>query len=229
MRTATDALVIFRELSDRQMQGATMLVLVTVYLKGLSSGSRRKNLQDAAELAREALTLFQLAEEPRLAAEAMHSLATARVLSGNFEAGLRSAKDALKAYQELGLTRCEVFECQCIAEWLLKAGMAKQAQPYAEDGLALCQKMGLGSHWESSLRGTAVRVLTAKKTDMENALLLARQGVERAQEKKDRAAEAVALDTLATAQLAKGGVAEARESAEEAVKAVQELGHSTHE
>eukprot|EP00439_Symbiodinium_sp_Y106_P057772 s1095_g8.t1 len=95
IRQAKEALKIYRELGDKPMEGAVLLV---------------KSFQEAIGAANKALAIFEDAEDSRSEARSLHLLAEARFGNRQMEGGKQAADDAIAIWTELGLRRQEAIE-----------------------------------------------------------------------------------------------------------------------
>ncbi|CAE7208688.1 unnamed protein product [Symbiodinium sp. KB8] len=110
VRQAKEALKIYRELSDKPMEGAVLLVLGELYIYV-------KSFQEAIGAANKALAIFEDAEDSRSEARSLHLLAEARFGNRQMEGGKQAADDAIAIWTELGLRRQEAIEHLSVARW----------------------------------------------------------------------------------------------------------------
>lgn len=224
---AEDARLIFREEKEKNLEATALLALVKVYIT-----SKHGNAKDFVKLgekaAKEALAIFEDAQDRRGMAKALHCLGAARAHGRQTEGALQASSAALALSRELGDRRMEAFELQSAATWRLIGDDPWGALPDAEAALAAFRSLHCGAAWEASALGTLARAHCARQ-EATAALHVLKDGLQRLRLAGDPAAEARALDALVHAYVANDDVKGAIRAAERARSAFRSTGNKQME
>lgn len=226
---AQEAHALFKEVDDAKMQGAALLVLANIHLKKGSKGTNAdSSLADAADTANDARSLFQKADDRRGEAQALHALAVAYASRKKFQDAQQTAKKALVIYQDLEDKKMESHEWCIIAMWHLYKKEPKEAVPAAEKALAVAQEASEGRGWEIEPLKTLVQSHIACG-EMDEALDIAEEGLERFVESRDKKGEAAGWIILFEAHLANNDFDQARFAGEKAERLLWIVGEKKNE
>lgn len=216
LQNATQARELFRLLEDVKMEANAALVVARAM-------SRRHQHSEAAQVAEEAVQLFAQAGDKRGQGKALYVLALTHGQNHEAEEALEFAKDALVVFEQLDLKKLMASVLNTIALLHLERDKPRQALPHALEAMRTFHDLSCGKGWEATAEQTVVEAYLAKE-DNEKALEVARAGVERAQDARDRREEVFAQTTLAHAALSSNLPEEAVKAATEALECCQELG-----
>lgn len=209
---AEEARAEFSELGMQRFEALALLALANARLK--SPG------QEALEPAEEAEQLFHEAADPKGEALALHAMALAKLQLEDAGGAVEEAKRALELFRELGLESLQAVEEACIADWLLRNGLAEEdgneAVEAAQHAMESFERIG-DNGCKSLATDTLVRAMFAAG-QQDRGILLAQQTLEEAKQKGDKAAEAAAQHGLVAAHLARQDTDSALQAAQASIE-----------
>mmetsp|Transcript_27067 Transcript_27067/g.57454 ORF Transcript_27067/g.57454 Transcript_27067/m.57454 type:complete len:638 (-) Transcript_27067:8-1921(-) len=182
------------------------------------------DVEKALEQGKEALELFQTSQDLAGQARALHGIAAVRIAAHRFDAGMKTAKEALRLWQQLDdddTAADEVFELQSIASWYLQASMSQQALPFAQEAHSLSSELQLGSDVESSCLELLVQAFLANGR-IQRAAQVAHEAAEKYRQQGMKREEARALQSHLLTYLSKGDPWNALPIARKALQALRD-------
>mmetsp|Transcript_4166 Transcript_4166/g.12201 ORF Transcript_4166/g.12201 Transcript_4166/m.12201 type:complete len:771 (+) Transcript_4166:93-2405(+) len=215
VHTGTEALGIFVELGDQQMEATTHLAMSNVH-------RFRSAAKQSLEAATASLELYRSTSDKLGEAKALHSVGAAYGLLDRWSDALKHSKMARAIFQELGATRPDAGEAvSCAAFHEQLRDYASMLQD-AEEAMELYSKC-------DSQRGQAEAaevIVKAHKLngDQDTALTVADQALTRSQEAGHKRGQAKALESLVNLNVEKNLSDEALPLAEQALELHRELG-----
>jgi len=160
LRTATEALEMFRTQGNKSMQGYALIEIANMHTKRI--GDPKELAEVAMEAAQEAQEIFVELGDKRMQMTALHCIAASHALAEDFGKAVAFSNDAMDIMQELGLRKIEAYELQAISEWYKLAGKFAKALPYAEEAAELFRE----THAHPFKEASAIRNLVEVRIKM---------------------------------------------------------------
>jgi len=212
-QAAKESQELYGEIGDSRMVGAALLTLCGICRK---QGSQR----NALKAANQALGIFRDAGKRRLEAEALHEISITHLSNESLKDGLDAAQSALDIFRELEDKKLKAIVQLTIAKCHYFGGDSLKALPPALSALALFEELGRSRGWQVAVLSLLVNLyLSCGQQD--EALQVARDGLEQFKDAGDSHAETAATSLLASTLLAVGSPEEALQLTAEPLKASQ--------
>lgn len=216
LNIAEQALVVFREIGDKAMEGSAQLVVMAIdFYK-----TRQKDVYEAATAA---LELFREVGDKAGQAKALHGQALSYLISEDFDTAIQFAKNALALYEERKDTKSMIFELLCMAHWLLEQEKPCKAQRAAKTALALSRNLKTSRRSEA----VALYLICESLVDTgryDQAAKIAEEGVDKFKKDGDEVGIASGFEMLVYTRLAMKEYSDALDAADEGLMMVQEFG-----
>jgi len=228
LELAKEAKATFLDLGDRRMEAKATLTIAMVLVKRCDRAGGPKVAKEALKYAREASTMAQDLGDKHTEAKALYLMFSAKMYSeATFREGLKYGREALALFKQSGSRWWEATASRTIADWAQMKGCSQEGLQYAKDALAIFREVEIGRRmgWEASALASVVGILGARDDGAEEAMEVAKEGVDRLRASGDKFTEAQAWHILSSAHSMCEDFDEALKAAEESRKLYSELGH----
>jgi len=215
LRVGVEALELFQQVGDRDLEASTLLVLANAYGE---HGDKKEALRAASD----GLVAFRALGDREGEAKALHALAVGYKLFDRRKEALQWSKRALDLAQELGDSGLQASVLCFRTELLNQSDDPKATLHEAEEALRLAETAGKLHEQADALVFVVHGYLAAKR--VQNALEAAEAALRRFSAGEEKRGQAVALQLLAQCRLETGDADLALEAAREALEIVRQLG-----
>mmetsp|Transcript_83924 Transcript_83924/g.246095 ORF Transcript_83924/g.246095 Transcript_83924/m.246095 type:complete len:786 (+) Transcript_83924:61-2418(+) len=212
-RSAKKALKVFQKLGAKSLEAETLNQLATISRK-------EQDVEDALQMSTEAVAVAQEAGDSRIEAMCLHGLALGQGMGFLLEEAVKTEEAALKLVQSLGIKNMEAIGLCQLSQLNLMLGKQQLALTSAQKAL----KAKSGN--KETLANVQALAANAK---FQEALNLAKDGVEKAKKSGDKREEAGALRVLVAAYLAQGDTEQAVQAYEDTLTIVRSLNDHVQE
>mmetsp|Transcript_3963 Transcript_3963/g.11586 ORF Transcript_3963/g.11586 Transcript_3963/m.11586 type:complete len:826 (-) Transcript_3963:123-2600(-) len=224
LRSITEARKILKQIKDTKMEASACLILSDVQSKRSEFElDERTGFQAAHDAAKEAQSLYKDLGDRKGEAKALHALAIACGNLSKIQDSLQHAKRALGIFEDLDDKKSQGCALCVVAQSFLMKDSPAEAMPEAKKALEIFQELGTLPGWEMAAMEIIFQVHVVQE-EMEEALLLAEEGLERFQEAGEKQSEASAWFMVYRAHLMSDELLLARNAATSAETILFELG-----
>eukprot|EP00439_Symbiodinium_sp_Y106_P067899 s3700_g11.t1 len=228
LEAALEAVETFRELGEQRLEGWALIALAHTHVQKGTKSEVPEELTKALEAAAQAQVVLREVGDRVGEGKAMHTTAVALSFQNNIDEAVARSRELVSYWRDLGYTRLEAFQQECVSEWELVRHRPEEALEAAQ--AALEQKMQREAQRQAQVdpvpaRSAAALIhasnayLTMGKTD--EALKLSQERLETFRRNRDFESEIVAQSSIVSVYVNSGRLRQAAEVAEETLRKVQ--------
>jgi len=228
LEAALEAVETFRELGEQRLEGWALIALAHTHVQKGTKNEVPEELTKALEAAAQAQVVLREVGDRVGEGKAMHTTAVALSFQNNIDEAVARSRELVSYWRDLGYTRLEAFQQECVSEWELVRHRPEEALEAAQ--AALEQKMQREAQRQAQVdpvpaRSAAALIhasnayLTMGKTD--EALKLSQERLETFRRNRDFESEIVAQSSIVSVYVNSGRLRQAAEVAEETLRKVQ--------
>eukprot|EP00931_Biecheleriopsis_adriatica_P014587 TRINITY_DN11649_c0_g2_i3.p1 TRINITY_DN11649_c0_g2~~TRINITY_DN11649_c0_g2_i3.p1 ORF type:complete len:1110 (-),score=277.81 TRINITY_DN11649_c0_g2_i3:74-3403(-) len=135
LQAALQALEIFRELGDKRLEGWALIALGHTHVQRGTKRELPEEMDRAIEVALQAESILRDVGDKVGQGKAMHTTAVALSFQNNVDEAVARSRELVQHWRDLGYSRLQVFQNECVSEWELARHRPEEALEAAQAAL----------------------------------------------------------------------------------------------
>jgi len=214
----------FRQLGDRRMEAWALVARAHTHVQKGTKSEIPEELDEALKDATEAQTMMRDERDRVGEGKALHTIAVTLSFQNNVDEAVATSRELVSHWHDLGYTRLEAFQQECVSEWELVRHRPEEALEAAQAALEQkAQREASPSQGPSRNAAALIHAsnayLTLGKT--EEALKLTQERLEVFRKNADFESEIVAQSSIVSVYVNSGRLREAADVSEETLRKVR--------